>query len=98
VSFVYSYIYSYFLLSVYRSRRLLPQNENTLAAGTTLPSGIYLACPKSMKSRKAKEERIYVLYWPEEMTWNDCAIMSVRRNRVTFIRYFFPDYRDIFIY
>lgn len=31
--------------------------------------------------------RIYVIFWPEETTWDDIAISTVKRNRVTFIRY-----------
>ena len=30
---------------------------------------------------------MYVIYWPEDTTWDDSAIGSVRKNRVTFIRY-----------
>ncbi|KAF7356372.1 VWFA domain-containing protein [Mycena venus] len=35
----------------------------------------------------ARLEQIFVIYWPEPTTWNDDAISSVRRNRVTFMRY-----------
>jgi hypothetical protein len=28
----------------------------------------------------------YVIYWPEDSTWDDSATSSVSRNRVTFIR------------
>lgn len=30
---------------------------------------------------------IYVVYWPEDTTWDDDAGSSVKRNRVTFMRY-----------
>lgn len=30
---------------------------------------------------------MYVVYWPEETTWNDSASGSVKKNRVTFMRY-----------
>ena len=30
---------------------------------------------------------MFVIYWPEDTTWDDSAIGSVRKNRVTFIRY-----------
>jgi hypothetical protein len=33
------------------------------------------------------EEQSYVLYWPEDTTWNDQAVSTVQRNRVTFMRY-----------
>ncbi|KAI0295672.1 hypothetical protein B0F90DRAFT_1820352 [Multifurca ochricompacta] len=31
--------------------------------------------------------QIYILYWPEDTTWNDEAPPSVQRNRVMFMRY-----------
>jgi hypothetical protein len=32
------------------------------------------------------DERYYVIYWPEDTTWDDSAASSVCRNRVTFMR------------
>ncbi|THG96228.1 hypothetical protein EW026_g5569, partial [Hermanssonia centrifuga] len=29
----------------------------------------------------------YAIYWPEDSTWDDDAVSSVQRNRVTFMRY-----------
>ncbi|KIM24930.1 hypothetical protein M408DRAFT_26540 [Serendipita vermifera MAFF 305830] len=31
--------------------------------------------------------RIYIVFWPEDGTWDDGAISSVSRNRTTFMRY-----------
>ncbi|KAH8986023.1 hypothetical protein EDB92DRAFT_1949474 [Lactarius akahatsu] len=33
------------------------------------------------------EERTYVLYWPEDTTWDDDAISTVQCNRAMFMRY-----------
>ncbi|KAH9008349.1 hypothetical protein EDB83DRAFT_2587383, partial [Lactarius deliciosus] len=33
------------------------------------------------------DERHYIIYWPEDSTWNDSATSSARRNRVTFMRW-----------
>ncbi|KAI9455071.1 hypothetical protein BJY52DRAFT_1388982, partial [Lactarius psammicola] len=33
------------------------------------------------------EERAYVVYWPEDTTWDDRAASPVQHNRVTFMRY-----------
>ncbi|KAI0751604.1 hypothetical protein C8Q80DRAFT_1158354 [Daedaleopsis nitida] len=33
------------------------------------------------------ENGLYVIYWPEDLTWDDNAPSSVRRNRITFMRY-----------
>jgi hypothetical protein len=48
-----------------------------------LRSGLYVV--RSFVSKT--EEQVYVLYWPEDTTWNDQAASTVRRNRVTFMRY-----------
>ena len=32
------------------------------------------------------DERYYVIYWPEDTTWDDSAASPVCRNRVTFMR------------
>ncbi|KAJ7246483.1 hypothetical protein C8J57DRAFT_1360578 [Mycena rebaudengoi] len=50
-----------------------------------LRSGIYLL--RAGNPNAAEAEQIFVIYWPEPTTWNDDAISSVRRNRVTFMRY-----------
>ncbi|KAL4249106.1 hypothetical protein ABKN59_005757 [Abortiporus biennis] len=46
----------------------------------TLRSGLYLLS-------SPQQPIVYALYWPEETTWNDDAVSSVRRNRITFMRY-----------
>jgi len=49
-----------------------------------LRSGLYVV--RSFVST-AEEEQAYVLYWPEDTTWNDQVVSTVQRNRVTFMRY-----------
>lgn len=49
-----------------------------------LRSGIYFIQPPSSSH---DEPRVFVVYWPEETTWDDDAVSSVKRNRVTFMRY-----------
>ena len=68
-----------------RARKLLtPQNGfNSRGAEPILRSGLYVV--RSFVS--TAEERAYVLYWPEDTTWNDQAVSTVQRNRVTFMRY-----------
>jgi len=63
---------------------LVPRNGQ--AAGSSEPvlrSGLYLV--RSFVS--PSEEQAYVVYWPEDTTWDDHAASSVQRNRVTFMRY-----------
>ncbi|TFY82538.1 hypothetical protein EWM64_g1473 [Hericium alpestre] len=49
-----------------------------------LQSGLYAVKPHGPT---APDKHIYVIYWPEATTWNDDAVSSVKRNRVTFLRY-----------
>ncbi|KAI9455069.1 hypothetical protein BJY52DRAFT_1122205 [Lactarius psammicola] len=63
---------------------LVPQNRH--AAGSSEPvlrSGLYIV--RSFLS--TSEEQAYVVYWPEDTTWDDRAASPVQRNRVTFMRY-----------
>ena len=68
-----------------RARRLLaPQRYYTArGADPILRSGLYIM--RTFTS--TAEEQTYVLYWPEDTTWNDKAVSTVQRNRVTFMRY-----------
>ena len=49
-----------------------------------LRSGIYFVQPPSPLN---DDPQVFVVYWPEETTWDDDAGSSVKRNRVTFMRY-----------
>ncbi|KAF8270132.1 hypothetical protein EI94DRAFT_1572312 [Lactarius quietus] len=46
-----------------------------------LRSGLYIM--RTFTS--AAEEQTYVLYWPEDTTWDDNAVSMAQRNRVTFM-------------
>lgn len=55
--------------------------DDARGSGTpVLRSGLYFL-------RSQIDLVIYVIYWPQDTTWDDCAISSVARNRVTFMRY-----------
>ena len=61
-------------------------SRNGQATGGSEPvlrSGLYIV--RSFVS--ASEEQAYVVYWPEDTTWDDRAASPVQRNRVTFMRY-----------
>ncbi|KAF8124364.1 hypothetical protein EV363DRAFT_1227517 [Boletus edulis] len=60
---------------------------NPLEARTEKPalrSGLYICRVSESVGAVGK---MYVVYWPEESTWDDDASPPVRRNRVTFMRY-----------
>jgi len=69
------------------ARKLLTSQTGHTVGGTeatlTLRSGLYVV--RSFVS--TAEEQAYVLYWPEDTTWDDQAVSTVQRNRVTFMRY-----------
>jgi len=72
----------------------VPQNGH--AAGSSEPvlrSGLYIV--RSFVS--TSEEQAYVVYWPEDTTWDDRAASPVQRNRVTFMRYSQPPHRLLFL-
>ena len=48
-----------------------------------LSSGLYIV---TATEAHPTDERHYVIYWPEDSTWDDSAPPSVCRNRVTFMR------------
>jgi len=63
---------------------LMPQKGyTTREAEPILRSGLYVV--RSFLT--SVEEQAYILYWPEDTTWDDQAASTVQRNRVTFMRY-----------
>ena len=72
------------------SPHLRPRSANALLASRNnsvtphLRSGIYFVQPPSLSR---DDPRVFVIYWPEDTTWDDDAVSSVKRNRVTFMRY-----------
>jgi hypothetical protein len=65
------------------SARLLLEPSEMGGNKPVLTSGLYVVTASPPVS---VDERHYVIYWPEDSTWNDSAASSVRRNRVTFMR------------
>jgi hypothetical protein len=70
---------------MYRGRKLLvPQRVYmSMGADPILRSGLYII----RTSTVATEEQTYVVFWPEDTSWDDNAVSKVQRNRVTFMRY-----------
>lgn len=57
---------------------------NVDSSAPHLRPGLYLVRSAVLT---AAAEQIFAIYWPEETTWDNDAIPSVRRNRTTFMRY-----------
>ncbi|KAI5994325.1 hypothetical protein EDD15DRAFT_788468 [Pisolithus albus] len=51
----------------------------------TLRPGLYIL--HTTTAELDGSEQLYVIYWPEQNTWDDSAPSQVRRNRVAFMRY-----------
>ncbi|KAF7370371.1 VWFA domain-containing protein [Mycena sanguinolenta] len=64
------------------ARALCLSKDDT--AEPSLRSGLYFLRSSRLESNK---EQIFVIYWPEDTTWNDNAMSSISRNRETFMRY-----------
>lgn len=66
-------------------------NEPVSRAGQLYPylrSGIYLlTVPAESVHQIPSGPTLYVIYWPEDETWDDDARTSVQKNRVTFMRF-----------
>ncbi|KIO18763.1 hypothetical protein M407DRAFT_224787 [Tulasnella calospora MUT 4182] len=66
---------------------LLVEDDMSVNMRLSLRSGIYVLSPTAPDDSLAEPLVRYVVYWPEETTWNDDTTGSVRKNRVTFMRY-----------
>ncbi|KAG9013251.1 hypothetical protein FRB93_000774 [Tulasnella sp. JGI-2019a] len=68
---------------------LLLSSGDRKASQLSLRSGIYLFLPPAGMPDlyRSISSTVYIIYWPEDTTWDDTAGASVRRNRVTFMRY-----------
>ncbi|CUA74082.1 E3 ubiquitin-protein ligase TRIP12 [Rhizoctonia solani] len=66
---------------------LLSRVNKSTDSPPILRSGLYLALHPD-HSYRGTSKFAYIIYWPEDTTWDDqAASSSVRRNRVTFMRY-----------
>ncbi|OAX36473.1 hypothetical protein K503DRAFT_802014, partial [Rhizopogon vinicolor AM-OR11-026] len=66
--------------------QLIMNHSDSSASMPSLRSGLYIV-RTSGEAAAAPEQQIFLIYWPEDQTWDDSAPSSVRRNRVTFMRY-----------
>ncbi|KAH8114640.1 hypothetical protein DFH11DRAFT_1764593 [Phellopilus nigrolimitatus] len=67
-----------------RTELLLHALQDVASDSPTLRSGLYAL---TVQGSTPSERCLYVIFWPEDTTWDDNAISTVQRNRITFIRY-----------
>jgi hypothetical protein len=61
---------------------LAPRRPEGDAQQPMLRSGLYL-----LNSSHVQPGLVYIIFWPEDTTWDDTASSVVSRNRATFIRH-----------
>ena len=61
---------------------LAPRRPEGDAQQPILRSGLYL-----LNASKVQHGLVYIIFWPEDTTWDDSASSVVSRNRATFIRH-----------
>ncbi|KAF8548147.1 hypothetical protein OG21DRAFT_1607071, partial [Imleria badia] len=64
--------------------QLLVDSDTDARTQPALRSGLYII---TIPEQTGEAHQIFVLYWPEQTTWDDFATSSVRRNRIMFMRY-----------
>ena len=64
---------------------LAPPRSVGAAQQAILRPGLYLLHASNLQPNIA-----YIIFWPEETTWDDNPSGVVARNRTTFMRYVFP--------
>ncbi|OJA15113.1 hypothetical protein AZE42_09078 [Rhizopogon vesiculosus] len=64
--------------------QLVANNSGSSVFKPTLRSGLYIV---RTNCEATSDEQLFIVYWPEDSTWDDSAPSSMKRNRVTFMRY-----------
>jgi hypothetical protein len=92
VDFLFPFCFRQVVDPTFSARLLLAPTESG-GSRPALLSGLYVLVAGQIN---ATQERHYVIYWPEDSTWDDSAASSVCRNRVTFMRWVVA-YNHIFL-
>jgi hypothetical protein len=83
VDFLFPFCFGQVVDPTFSARSLLAPTESG-GSRPALLSGLYVMVAGQINPT---QERHYVIYWPEDSTWDDSAASSVCRNRVTFMRW-----------
>jgi len=87
VDFLFLFCFGQVVDPTFSARLLLAPTESG-GSRPALLSGLYVLVAGQINST---QERHYVIYWPEDSTWDDSPASSVCRNRVTFMRWVLAD-------
>ncbi|KAG1778913.1 hypothetical protein EV702DRAFT_1093073 [Suillus placidus] len=66
------------------AKQLITNQSDSNVSMPGLRSGLYIV---RAVCEATPDQQLFLIYWPEDSTWDDSAPSSVRRNRVTFMRY-----------
>ncbi|KAG2040447.1 hypothetical protein BDR03DRAFT_892378 [Suillus americanus] len=66
------------------AKQLVTNQTDSSVSMPSLRSGLYIV---RAVCEATPDQQLFLVYWPEDSTWDDSAPSSVRRNRVTFMRY-----------
>ncbi|KIJ06969.1 hypothetical protein PAXINDRAFT_103161 [Paxillus involutus ATCC 200175] len=80
---IIKFLYSIDRIDDNLAQELLESTSNPTSLKPSLRSGLYVL----RHLRRPGDEELFVIYWPEDTTWDDSAPSNVCRNRVTFMRY-----------
>ncbi|KIJ14073.1 hypothetical protein PAXINDRAFT_100399 [Paxillus involutus ATCC 200175] len=80
---IVKFLYSIDRIDDNLAQELLESTSNPTSLKPRLRSGLYVL----RHMRRPGDEELFVIYWPEDTTWDDSAPSNVCRNRVTFMRY-----------
>ncbi|KAG1848095.1 hypothetical protein DFJ58DRAFT_729994 [Suillus subalutaceus] len=64
--------------------QLVANHSESSVSKPSLRSGLYIV---RTNFETTSDEQVFIVYWPEDDTWDDLAPSSVKRTRVTFMRY-----------
>ncbi|KAG0697668.1 hypothetical protein DFH29DRAFT_140617 [Suillus ampliporus] len=64
--------------------QLVANHSEHSVSTPSLRSGLYIV---RTTCEATSGEQLFLIYWPEDGTWDDSAPSSMKRNRVTFMRY-----------
>lgn len=84
----YTYVFDFFycleiIAEKKKSETLLREEYDVSRIKPTLRPGLYGLV---VEAEATSDRSVYIIFWPEEKTWDDDASSTVCKNRTTFMR------------